>query len=129
MGIVSIANSNDSDHFLSLFLRPLDRHYQIRFYSIPIYNPHAQSSSPMLSSAPNTIVHLIFPMLCPLPLPYTKLNNLTDSLTPPTSSCSAHICHEINTTYRWDETMTSCAIRFFMPYIDFFWAKTSLNVQ
>ena len=33
MGIVSIANSNDSDHFLSLFLQLLDRPYQIRFYS------------------------------------------------------------------------------------------------
>ena len=33
MGITSIANSNDSDHILSLFLRPLDCRYQIWFYS------------------------------------------------------------------------------------------------
>ena len=33
MGIISIANSNNSDRFLLLFLRPLDRRYQIRFYS------------------------------------------------------------------------------------------------
>ena len=34
MGIISIENSNDSDHFPSLFLRLLDRRYQIQFYSI-----------------------------------------------------------------------------------------------
>ena len=31
--IISIANSDDSDHFPLLFLWPLDRCYQIRFYS------------------------------------------------------------------------------------------------
>ena len=33
MGIISIANSNSNDHFLSLFSWLLDRRYQIRFYS------------------------------------------------------------------------------------------------
>ena len=33
MGVISIANSNDSDHILSLFSRRLDRRYQMRFYS------------------------------------------------------------------------------------------------
>ena len=34
MGITSIANSNDSDNFFSLFSQPLDGCYQIQFYSI-----------------------------------------------------------------------------------------------
>ena len=34
MGMISITNSNDSDHFSSLFSWPLDRRYQIWFYSI-----------------------------------------------------------------------------------------------
>ena len=34
MGVIPIANSNDSDHFSSLFSQLLGRHYQIRFYSI-----------------------------------------------------------------------------------------------
>ena len=33
-GIISIANSNNSDHFSLLVLQPLDRRYQIRFHSI-----------------------------------------------------------------------------------------------
>ena len=33
MGIFSIAKSNDSYHFSSLFSRLLDRRYQIQFYS------------------------------------------------------------------------------------------------
>ena len=33
MGVISIVSSDDSDHFSSLFSRPLDRCYQIRFYS------------------------------------------------------------------------------------------------
>ena len=33
MGIISVANSNNGDHFLSLFSRLLDCCYQIRFYS------------------------------------------------------------------------------------------------
>ena len=34
MGVTSIANFNDSDNFSSLFLRPLDRRYQIWFHSM-----------------------------------------------------------------------------------------------
>ena len=34
MGVISIANYDDSDHFLPLFSRPLDSRYQIWFYSI-----------------------------------------------------------------------------------------------
>ena len=33
IGIISIANSNGYDHFSSLFSWPLDRRYQILFYS------------------------------------------------------------------------------------------------
>ena len=33
MGVISIAKSNFSDHFLSLSSWLLDSHYQIRFYS------------------------------------------------------------------------------------------------
>ena len=36
MGIISIANSSDGDHFLLLLLRLLDRHYHIWFYSMLI---------------------------------------------------------------------------------------------
>ena len=35
MGIISIADSNDSNHFLLLSSWPLERRYQIWFYSIP----------------------------------------------------------------------------------------------
>ena len=33
MGVISLANSNDIDHFSLLFSQLLDRRYQIRFYS------------------------------------------------------------------------------------------------
>ena len=35
MGIISIPNSNDSDHFSPQFSQPLRCRYQIRFYSMP----------------------------------------------------------------------------------------------
>ena len=40
MGIISIANSNDSDHFSSLFWRQLDRRYQIALYSTLSHPAH-----------------------------------------------------------------------------------------
>ena len=38
MGIISIANSDDSDHFSLLLSRQLGRHYQIRLYSTELQN-------------------------------------------------------------------------------------------
>ena len=44
MEIISIANSNDGDHFSLPFSRPLDRRYQIRFYGISTVICHTPSS-------------------------------------------------------------------------------------
>ena len=38
MGIISIANSKDSDHYSSLFSRPLDFRYQIRLMNLSFFN-------------------------------------------------------------------------------------------
>ena len=44
MSVVSIANSNDGNHFSSLFLRPLDRHYQLQGYCHCLDNMRARET-------------------------------------------------------------------------------------
>ena len=68
MNIISIANPNDSNHFLSIFSRPFDRRYQIWFYSMYTYTMHMHLHVPTrmytYDKHINLLVHYTYVLFC-----------------------------------------------------------------